>query len=102
MPQPKKKNTKVTIKPKFTLFAQANEANNRLMDLPTSYPATAKDSADYIHGFNLGIKGVKLTDKSAQKYESNEFSRKGVWEGQNSQHSFRNRDAKVIAKKVGK
>jgi hypothetical protein len=102
MPQPKKKNTKVTIKPKFTLFAQANEANNRLMDLPTSYPATAKDSADYIHGFNLGIKGVKLTDKSAQKYDSNEFSRKGVWEGKNSQHSFRNRDAKVIAKKLNK
>ena len=94
MEQPKKKKY---IEPKYTLFAQARNANNRVMDVPTNTPATAKDSADYKHGFNLGLKGGNL-----DKFESNEFSRKGRWEGQNSEHSFRNKDAAIIAKKVGK
>ena len=94
MEQPKKKKY---IEPKYTMFAQANNANNNSMGVDTGRPATAKDSADYKHGFNLGLKGGNL-----DKYESNEFSRKGVWEGKNSEHSFRNKDASVIAKKIGK
>ena len=102
MPIDPKKNKKAVIKPKFTLFKQANAANNKVMGVDSDYPATKKDSMDYTKGFNLGLKGVKLEDKNGSKYESNEFSRKGQWEGQNSQHSFKNRDAAIIAKKIKK
>lgn len=98
----KKLNTKSVIKPKYTLFKQANAANNKVMGVDSDYPATKKDSMDYTKGFNLGLKGVKLEDKNGSKYESNEFSRKGQWEGQNSPHSFKNRDAAIIAKKMKK
>lgn len=94
MEQPNKKKY---IEPKYTMFAQANQAKNTLMDLPSSTPATKKDSMDYKHGFNLGLKGGTLDN-----FESNEFSRKGRWEGQNSEHSFKNKDAAIIAKKIGK
>lgn len=93
MEKPKKK----YIEPKYTMFAQANQANNRVMGVDTNSPATRKDSLDYKHGFNLGLKGGDLS-----KFESNEFSRKGYWEGKNSEHSFKNKDAAIIAKKVGK
>jgi hypothetical protein len=101
MIQPKV-NKKQVVKPKFTLFRQANSANNKGMGINSDYPATKKDSMDYTHGFNLGLKGVKLNDENGSKYESNEFSRKGQWEGQNSPHSFKNRDAAIIAKKMKK
>ena len=92
-----KQEKKKYIEPKYTMLAQANAARNNYMGVDTNKPATAKDSLDYKHGFNLGLKGGNL-----DKFESNEFSRKGMWEGKNSEHAFKNKDAAIIAKKIGK
>ena len=100
MKQPPKTKAKTFVKPDYTMFAQARAANNKSMGLPTNTPATRQDSLDYQHGFNLGLRGGKISDPKNYKLTNNEYSRKGQWEGQN--HSFKNRDAVVIAKKVGK
>jgi len=95
----KKKNTKVIVKPKFTMFGQANAARNNSEGEYTDTPAKRQDSLEYRAGFNLGVRN-KLKGETKKMYQETEFQKMGRWEGQN--HSFKNKDAEVIAKKVGK
>jgi hypothetical protein len=99
MLQPKKKSTKVIVTPKFTMFGQANAARNNSEGEYTDTPAKRQDSLEYRAGFNLGVRN-KLKGQTKKMYQETEFQKMGRWEGQN--HSFKNEDAKVIAKKVGK
>lgn len=99
MLQPKKKNTKVIVTPKFTMFGQANAARNNAEGEYTDTPAKKADSLEYRAGFNLGVRN-KLKGENKKMYQETEFQKMGRWEGQN--HSFKNKDAEVISKKIGK
>lgn len=96
MEQPKKQKY---IQPKYTMFGQAKEGRNRFMDLDQNSPASKQDSLDYKAGFNVGVRN-KMTGKNARIESENVFQKMGRWEGQN--HTFNNKDAQVISKKVGK
>lgn len=99
MQQPKKGTSKVIIKPKFTMFAQANAARNNSEGEYTDTPAKKRDSMEYRAGFNVGLRN-KMSGKKAKMYQESEFEKMGRWEGQN--HSFKNKDAETISKKMNK
>jgi hypothetical protein len=99
MLQPKKKSTKVIVTPKFTMFGQANAARNNSEGEYTDTPAKKQDSLEYRAGFNLGVRN-KMKGENKKLYQETEFQKMGRWEGQN--HSFKNKDAEVISKKINK
>lgn len=95
----KNPNTKVIVTPKFTMFAQANAARNNAEGEYTDTPAKKRDSMEYRAGFNVGLRN-KMSGKKAKMYQESEFEKMGRWEGQN--HSFKNKDAETISKKMNK
>lgn len=85
-PKVKRPDTPLAPTPKVTYknLGLARSASNNAAGIDTDTPATKKDSADYRSGFNMGLKGKKVSNIENKYQGKNQYVEKGRWEGQNA------------------